>query len=193
MKRRIISNLWWLLPLLALMAFIMQGVIQSLVVMPFAYLFFRLKLYYRSIPEPISWAVVTSIVGIFALGSLTGGFRRRHARIKPIPPQKGPVETLAQWMNNTRKSNYFKWAVANRLGKLALTYLHGDDPKGSRKLEGNGRGWNPSKSVQTYLQAGLERPFIEYSRKRFAVIKEKTPFDDVPVSDVVDYLESQME
>ena len=109
--------------------------------------------------------------------------RGREQRVNP--QAQGQVESLAVWILRARESNYFKWQLANRLGRI------------SRRLEElseHRAGVIARKeAVEQYLAAGLNHSFVEYPspRNRFQR-RTPTPLDLNP-SEVVDHLESQME
>ncbi len=192
MRRRIRANLWWLIPLLALMAFALQDLFRALVITPLAYAWFRLGLYYRSVSQPVYWLILTGVVGMIALGSLAGDLGRGRVRQRPIPPPKGQVEALAFWLARTRKGTYFKWLMANRLGRLARSLVSRDRPPGPGRIGLDGRGWDAPPHVQDYLEAGLERSSTDFNQPKLFSRPKKTVLD-IPVSDAVDYLEDYME
>ena len=66
----------------------------------------------------------------------------------------GEVETLAGWIARARRGNYFKWQLANRLGRVAqrLEELSGG-PAGDLAVPN---------AVQAYLSAGIGRSFVDF-------------------------------
>jgi len=112
-----------------------------------------------------------------------------------MPKVSGQIESLADWLHNTKRGMYFKWLVANRLGKLAFQILlqreHGKPRSVFAPLKGD--GWEPSVEVQEYLERGLHGSFADYpngNRKYFAP-PEKSSLDH-DVVEVVEFLESKV-
>jgi hypothetical protein len=87
-------------------------------------------------------------------------------------------------MAKARRGNYFKWQVANRLGRIVRRL--GDFSGGSVPA-------SPDDTVEKYLDAGLNYSFVDFPTPRHRLIPApKTPLDADPQR-VVDYLESLME
>ena len=177
----------------ALLAYLLQDLIYETLIVPIQYLWWALTLTYRSIAQLIFWALVVVAVAMMALGSLYGRISFREKKAPKHTPSRGPVETLAWWLTQKVRGNYFKWRVANRLGELAEKILsRGDEPDplpGHRLL---GVGWDPPADIRHYLEAGLNSSFAEYPRQGWFTQPTPTPFD-LEVDQVIDYLETQME
>jgi hypothetical protein len=113
---------------------------------------------------------------------------------KPRPPQ-GQVESLSVWLGRAESGVYFKWLVANRLGKIAYQILLQRESGRPRSVFAPlaGTDWEPSPELQTYLEKGLHGSFadIPNSGNRFAP-RQPTPLD-FDVSRAVQFLESQVE
>lgn len=179
---------------LAVAAFLLRDVIYALVILPLEYLWWVLSLTYRSLAQGIYWVVLVALLAYLALDSLYGRIRFRPRREPKHIPARGPVETMAWWLEQTRRGNYFKWRVANRLGELAEGILARDggirSPLPGERLRG--AGWSPPPVVQKYLEAGLNHSFADYPRPRWFQPPPATPFD-LDIQQVLDYLDSQME
>ena len=128
--------------------------------------------------------------------SLLPQFRLKKQIPLKTKPVEGRVEVLSVWMDKTRKGIYFKWLVANRLGKIAHLILANRDTSKQRLLVEPlvGTDWNPREPLQAYLEAGLHSSFADYPRRNkwFSSSISPTPFD-LDVKDVIEYLESQVE
>jgi hypothetical protein len=108
----------------------------------------------------------------------------------------GQIETLVKWLNKSQRGGiYYKWLVANRLGKNAREILAQRDGQAVSKKFGplGGRGWNPPQKVRDYLESGLNGSFADFPRPRlFWQTPKPTPLDEDPQK-VIDYLENEME
>ncbi len=112
---------------------------------------------------------------------------------KKIPPKKGALEELAATLKQLNKGIYFKWVVANRLGKIIRNWVAYRDRLDQRwqanDLERIRRDVSPS--IRQYLDAGLNGSFADYPHTRIP-LKRKTPLDIDP-NLVLDFLEKEMD
>ena len=94
--------------------------IYDVVIVPLAYVLWLGKLYYSAIPQWILWSVL--LVAADSWPSYGICFRRagpRAGKNRSASRPEGPVEALAVWIVKSRHGNYFKWQLANRLGRIA--------------------------------------------------------------------------
>jgi hypothetical protein len=105
------------------------------------------------------------------------------------------VESLADWFTRAPEGLYFRWLIAQRLGKLSRSLLNFNKRQvtssGWEPL--TGPNWDPPQEVATYLESGLNRSFAEFPRPRWPFQRPApTPFDLDPTQ-AVEYIESHME
>ena len=167
------------------LAFLVRDLARDFLIIPLAYLAWQVGLLYAAVPQLVKWAVAVLVLCIIVIWQLIPDFRpadTTSAR-RALPP--GQVETLALWIHRARSSNYFKWQLANRLGRLAgrLEALAGR----------RGRQRPRVASVEEYLAAGVQHSFVDFPvpRHRFQH-RLPTPLD-LPPLDAIEYIESQME
>lgn len=179
----------------ALLAFPLRDAIYETIVIPVAFIGFQLGLFYRSLSQAIWWWVIITIVLFMLSFSLVPPLkpaRRREAKRKP---RHGPVEDMAIWLGHTKSGTYFKWLIANRLGKLAYQILLHRESGRPRSVFAPliGADWKPSKELQTYLETGLHGSFSQFPAPKYPLVAPpKTPLDH-DVRDAVEFLESQVE
>jgi hypothetical protein len=179
-----------------LLAFPLRGLVYDLLVLPLAYILWVLKILYQSFDQGIWWLILIIVVlFLLAFSMLPEG---KPAQ-KPIPYkriERGPVETLAVSLQRVQRGIYFKWLVANRLGRLAHQILiqraHGKPRSVFAPLTDD--DWNAAPEIQRYLEKGLHGSFAEYPNRRFGFYAppDKTPLDQ-DVSEVVKFLETKVE
>lgn len=179
-----------------ILAFPLRDAVYQIIVVPIAYIFWVLGLYYRSYSQAIIWAIFIAATLVFLLGSLLGGGRRGKSEKLPEYSFEGPVEDLSILLGKARKGIYYRWRVANRLSKLArdlLAQREGLEPKEVQQNNLTGRDWSPPHNVDMYFQSGLFDSFSSFPRPRWWLFKsaEPTPLD-LDVEEVVEYLEEQM-
>jgi len=178
-----------------LLAFPLRDAVFRTVVVPLAYLFWILELAYHAVHQSIWWLVVLLLVLFLLSRSLLPKLKvRERFRLKK-KPVVGQVENLATWLKKTERGTYFKWLVANRLGKIANQILANRSTSKQRSFFDplTGPDWMPDASVQAYLEAGLHGSFADYPQTgRFFSSRMQTPMDH-EINDVVQYLESQVE
>ena len=180
----------------AILAFPMRETIYSLIVIPAAFIGWELGLAYHMLPQVFWWWLVLVLIFFMLAFSMLPQFKT--ARREPIKsaPKRGQVEELSIWLGRAKGGVYFKWLVANRLGKLAYQILlqreHGRPRSVFNPLVGE--DWQPSSELQEYLEAGLHGSFSEFSgtNHRPWMVQPKTPLDH-EVKDAVEFLESQVE
>jgi hypothetical protein len=197
-----LSRFFWLVAALlaaAFLAFLLQSFIREALVIPAATLLWALRLYLRSLPQALFWSI---IVAGLALGSLAGLLRQLRPSASSdakSPTTPGPVEILAEQIRATRPSVYSKWQIANQIGRLAQAIrLQQEGPLPGPEAAPTGSSWDPPDRVKAYLDAGLNRSFISYTRRRFTF--RPLPFSrtvatplDADLDEVVAYLETQLE
>jgi len=174
-------------------AYALRYAIYELVVLPLAYLWWLTGLYYRIVPQVILWVVLIFITWFTAVRTLLTQFPLPKEKKQVSLVSRGPIEDLSELMVKRKRGNYYKWLIANRLGKVARELL---DQREGRRLERRytrltGREWNPPDKVASYLDSGLNGSFADFPRSRWKRAKP-TPLDEPPLG-VVEYLESELE
>jgi len=177
-----------------ILAFPLQEVVRKTVILPLAYLWWALGVLYHSFPQVVVWVVLVILIAFTLLGSLTSD-RKRILREEPrVKPPLGPVEGLAQNLVKMRRGVYYKWQVANRLGRLARDFLilRGDRSDTKERSPLTGHDWHPAEPIDTYLDTGLRGSFADFPNPRWWFTRpEPTPLD-MDVSDVVEFLEGKI-
>jgi hypothetical protein len=179
----------------ALLAFPLRETVYETLVIPIAYVAFQLGLYYRSISQAIWWWLLITVVLFMLSFSLLPYLKPRRKNDVRVKPRLGQVQELAMWLHRLEGGTYYKWLVANRLGKLSYQILLHRENGRPRSVFSPliGVDWNPSQELRTYLEIGLHGSFADFpqSGSRFATLP-KTPLD-YEVRDAVEFLESQLE
>lgn len=174
-------------------AYALRDEIHQWVILPLAYLWWVAGLYYHLLPQVILWVVLIFVVLYTAVRSLLMQFPSAKETKQVRVISRGPIENLSALVVKRKHGNYYKWLIANRLGKAARELL---DQREGRRLERGyvrlqSRNWNPPHGVAAYLEAGLNGSFADYPRPRWKRA-QPTPLDE-PLLHVVEYLESELE
>jgi energy-coupling factor transporter transmembrane protein EcfT len=178
-----------------ILAFFLQDIIRQAVVTPLAYFWWVLGLVYSVIPQVVLWILLIFILIIIVITSLVNWFSAVKKYEQPFKPAHGAVEILSRWVANAKEGNYYKWMIANRLGKLAreMTIRYENRQASASPDDHKAPGEFPSESVLRYLKAGLDESFVDYPLPSMPFVRRKaTPFD-IDVNEVVVFLESEME
>jgi hypothetical protein len=152
-------------------------------------------LLYRSLSQVIWWWLLIAIVLFMLAFSLLPQFKPSPKDEKESKPKHGQVEELAIWLGRAKGGVYFKWLIANRLGKLAYQILVHREAGRPRSVFAPlvGLDWKPSRELQKYLETGLHGSFSDFpTPRRTLVAPPKTPLD-YEVSQAVEFLETQVE
>lgn len=167
-----------------ILAFFLRDVIYHLVVVPLAYLFWLARFYYSSVPQLLLWTALLFILILTSLPNFVPEWHSSRRREEKRRRVQGGIETLAGWMVRARRGTYFKWQIANRLGRLARGLDGAAEPRAGSRSRGE--------AVERYFDAGLNTSFVDYPRPRRFQRPVPTPLDLDPQEAII-YLESQME
>jgi len=192
-RRRLLASVGILL-IAALLAFPLREVVYLLVVIPLAYLGWILKLFYLSVSQGIWWILVVAII-LFMIGrSLLPDIQFGRKSISYQKTERGNVEALAVALAKRSRGIYFRWLVANRLGKLAYQILLLREQGKPRSVFAplTAAGWDATPEIQEYLEKGLRGSFAEFPNPSWGTFAQpaKTPLDQ-DVKEVVEFLESR--
>jgi hypothetical protein len=162
------------------------------VIVPLAYIWWLVTLYYHVLPQLVIWILLVYIIFYTGLRGLLMEIPVNKTIFVRRQRAKGPVETLSLLVNKNSKGVYYKWLIANRLGRVARDLLDQRDGLQSKRKFARllGRGWNPPQDVSAYLESGVNGSFADYPRKGWGT--PHTPLDINP-QHVIEYLESEME
>ena len=196
MTRRTLFAVAGLVVIAALLAFPLRGVVTELLLLPIAYLLWWLNIRYLSIDQSIWWIVSIGLTLLILVRSLWPDLESKVKLLRRERRGRGSVETLARALDKSGRGIYFKWVVANRLGKLAHQILslreHGKPRSVFAPLVGN--GWNPPGEIQGYLEKGLYGSFADFpnSNWNYFIPPQKTLLDH-DLEEVVGFLGSNIE
>ena len=179
----------------ALLAFPLRETIYDTVIVPMAFIGWGFGLLYHSLSQSIWWwGIITIVLFMLVFSLLSEPKFRRSTDVKRKPPV-GQVEDLAASFGKAERGIYFKWLVANRLGKLAYQILLHRESGRPRSVFAPliGVDWQPTQELQNYLEIGLHGSFADFPNvKRAFGTPQKTPLD-FEVAKAVEFLESQVE
>jgi hypothetical protein len=179
----------------ALLAFPLRTTIYEMVVIPLAFIGWELGLFYHSLSQAIWWWIIFAIVFFMLIVSLLPKFTPSRKEEQKAKPKHGQVEDLAIWLGRSKSGVYFKWLIANRLGKLAFQILLHRESGRPRSVFAPllGTDWEPSKELRNYLEIGLHGSFSDFPTSRNPLtVAPKTPLD-YEVGEAIGFLESQVE
>jgi len=194
-RRRRVLLVIGLLIISSLLAIILRSVVYEVVILPVAFLGFQLGIWYHSLSQGIWWWLIIALVLFMLAFSLVPAEQPSKQKIIRSKPKRGQVEQLAAEMVRTKSGQYFKWLVANRLGKLAYQILVHRESGRTRSVFDPlaGEGWQPSHELQKYLEVGLHGSFADFPNSKNPFNPPvRTPLDH-NVNEVVEFLESQVE
>ena len=177
---------------LALLAFLLRGVVREGIILPLARFAWLLKGYYRAFPQAAYWGLGLGIAALVAmLGFRLPEWERKHHQQqgRPLP---GSIREMSFWIQRGRDGIFPKWHVAHLLAELALDIL---DRRGTRQKNVRlltGPDWAPPAEVKQYLDAALTTSYTDYPKTRRFGPLPPTPFDQ-DLEPVIKYLESLLE
>jgi hypothetical protein len=177
----------------ASIAFILRDAIHEIIIVPLAYIWWVIGLYYRFIPQTLVWILLIFLVLFTAARALLISIPVRSRVIQKKDLVEGPIGQLSTLMQKQRRGMYYRWVLANRLGKLGRELLDQREGHVSAKRFTRlaGRDWKPPAGVAAYLECGLNGSFADYPQSRWSQPRP-TPLDEDP-RHVIEYLETEME
>jgi len=184
-----------ILVIAGLLAFPLRETIYNAVVVPAAFIVWQLGLIYRSLSQVIWWWLIIVIVLFMLAISLMPQVRPTRREEPRFRPNTGRVEDLAIWLGRAKSGVYFKWLIANRLGKLAYQILLHRESGRPRTVFTPllGPDWEPPRELQDYLEIGLHGSFSDFPNTTPRLAGQpKTPLD-YKVRQAVEFLESKVE
>lgn len=196
MTRRNLAALAIIAGIAALLAFPFREAVHHLLVVPLAYVFWLIGLYYRSISQAYWWIGIV-LVALIVLGySLLPEIKSKRSTIDLQREERGGVESLANALAKSRKGTYFKWVIANRLGRLAQQLLslreHGKPRSAYAPL--TAEGWEAPDEVQQYLERGLHGSFADHSAPRWNDFSQPQRTSlDLDAREAVEFLETKFQ
>lgn len=176
------------------LAFFLRDLVERLVILPLVYIWWLLGVYYSVLPQSFLWILLVGVVALSAITALMPRFATRELFQPSIKLPKGQVEGMVEWLEKSQRGgSYYRWLVANRLGKTAREILAQREGQPISKKFGrlSGRDWNPPRKIDDYLENGLNGSFADYPRRRFWQKPDPTPLDVDP-QQVIEYLENEM-
>lgn len=194
MTRKRILTLGGLLFLAFVLAFSLQDVIKSTFVVPLAYLWWALGVFYSTLPQVVLWVGLVILTFFLLLKSLLSPKKREAFVKRKTGARQGNIEVLAVSLEKTHDSIYNKWKVANRLGRLARELLIQRGDRENTKVIAPlvGRDWRPSEPVNEYLDVGLNGSFANFPKPRWRFSRPQPTPLDIDVDEVVEFLETQI-
>jgi len=179
----------------AILAIPMRETIYTVVVLPVAYIGWALGILYRILPQVLLWWLVIAIIFFILMLSMVPSLNFTRKEKSKLRSRRGQVEDLSIWIDRARNGVYFKWLIANRLGKLAYQILLHRESGRPRSVFAPlvGEDWKPSSEMQKYLETGLHGSFSDFPNQRSGMrALQKTPLD-YEIKEAVEFLESKVE
>ena len=182
------------LSIAGIMAFPLRETIYGIIVIPLAYIAWNLNLVYQSFSQGVWWWVVAVVVFFMLFFSLVPEPQLRPRGGSRSKPPQGQVESLSVWLRRAESGTYFKWLIANRLGKLAYQILLHRESERPRSVFAPllGTDWEPTKELREYLETGLHGSFADFPNGGPLSPRQSTPLD-FNVAEAVDFLEFQVD
>jgi hypothetical protein len=167
------------------LAFFLRDAVYAAVIVPLAYLWWVGNYYYSAIPQLFLWAVLLAVLVITVIWNYLPTARSSHRKQLKQGSAEGQVEVLAAWILKARKGNYFKWQLANRLGRIARRLAETSTQPTSINAGNQG--------VEKYLDAGINYSFVDFPGPKNPFHHPPPTELDLDPKEAVEYLESQLE
>lgn len=180
-----------LLIILALTSLCLQSFILDMLIVPVIYAWYSIRLFLQSVPGAMYWTMLVAGAALIFLLSILRRMRLPDLRKTDFRPVRGPIEVTASYIRNAHRGVFSKWFLANRFVELARAIMKQRGGEAIKMTDLGNSDWDPPENIRTYFEAGANRYFMQYSRRRFFARLRKTPFE-VDIDEVIDYLETKM-
>lgn len=171
---------------IAIAFFSYRKIIVGLVARIAAYFVWSLNVVGSVIPQQLLWILLLILILYIAVGSFYGKQSEGRPTRRNAESVIGAVEARARWIEERQRGTFFKWQLANLLGKVHQNIQESVMYESSRNVPPM-----PSQ-VEDYLNAGLNTTYADYTAPAFFQKAELTPLD-INLEQVVNYLEEQLE
>ena len=194
-RRRVLLALLFLSALI--LAYLLHDLVERAIIVPLVYLWWLMRLYYSILPQFILWMLLILAALISAAISLAPRFSTQGVSMPEAKPAPGQIENLVGWLEKSQRSgSYYKWLVANRLGRTAREILAQREGQSIGKKFGRlaGRDWDPPQKIDDYLDSGLNGSFGDFPRLAWSLHgrpRKNTPLD-VDAREVIEFLENEL-
>lgn len=167
----------------AILAYAARDLAYRVLVLPIAYAAWQLGVVFRAVPELVWWTAIVVIIALVLGWQLVPVLKPTVRAGLPAPPPIGEVEAVAGWLQRSRRSTYFQWQLAHRLGRVSqkLFKLGGRDPEPRP----------PQDRLDAYFAAGMNNSFVDFPARRRILGRPRVTPLDVDLDEVVEFLESQ--
>lgn len=170
--------------LTAWLAYVARDAVHEFIIVPVAYGVWQIRALLLGVAQLLQWGLLVVAMTLIMVWQLIP----RLSRHEPARPRThfrdGPVDSTALALLRARGSNYFRWQLAHRLGRVA-TYL--ENASG-----GNSLPESRPLAVARYLDAGLSRSFVDYASPRRLFGRPKPGDLDLDSQEVVHHLETRL-
>lgn len=177
---------------------LLRSFVREAIAVPLLRILWVGQILFQSIPQPLLWALLLTIVLLLAMRSLVR--RRKPAqetdRAETVYP--GRVRTLTKWLQHIDKGYYFKRRLAQHLVELTAEALAVRERQALGQIRRRLESLDAPPEIQAYLQAGLKpvspQPvgFLSKLARRLRLSTQPSPLDLDPER-AIQFLEDQME
>lgn len=167
---------------IAISLFSFRKVVVGTIVRIAAYIVWSINLVGRVVPQQVLWILMVLLFLYIAVGSFYKKLPAPGIKRIEASPVTGAVETRMRWIEGKKRGIYFKWQMANLLGRVYQN-IQSPAPNGDPA---------PSQEVRDFLEAGVNTTYADYQLPGLFDKASPTPFD-IPLEHVVEFIEEQME
>lgn len=166
----------------AWLAYMARNAAYDLVIVPVAYGVWQLRALLGGVAQLLQWGLAVIVIALIMLWQLIPRLNLRGRAAPRVTRRDGQVNATAVALMRARGSNYFRWQLAHRLGRVARQL--GGLP--SRRVQ---PGRQPA-AIASYLDAGLNQSFVDFATSKFPFSRQPADALDIDPEDVVQHLEN---
>ncbi len=195
-RRRLLLALAGLV-LISVLAYFLREYVGRYLLTPLLYLLWIARIFYRIIPQSITWSLLLLFFVVLAFSSLRTQRRRRRARPLFLKERETRLETWLSWIAAQPLGSYSRWRLANRLSYLAIEAISQAErlpPEEVRRMIVHSELDLPPE-IHRYMLAGLDRMELEPNRGLLArwFPRSRSAGLDLDPARLVDFIETRLE
>ena len=181
----------------AILVFFFRDIVQFLILNPILYVFYWVRIIYKTIPQIWWWSILLVILFFIALRSLTRKKPITNSESEQSHTRKSSLEKWDDHFNKAERGGYFNWFLAHKISLLAL-HLLADQERVSTEESlqhlTEGKFKLPPK-IYEYMKTGLDaRISFQFNNreKRFQFFGRRSILNIKPEV-MIDFLEKRLE
>lgn len=181
----------------AILVFFFRDIVQVLIINPFLYAFYWVRIIYKTLPQIWWWSILLVILFFISLRSLTRRKTSSSNETEQSNIRKSPLEKWDERFNKAERGGYFKWFLAHEISLLALNLIADQEriPTEEANQYFTEGKFNLPPDIYEYMKTGLDaRISFQFTNmeKRLYFFGSRSVLNIKP-EEMIEFLEDRLE